>query len=128
MKNSSNSFFSCLRSWFQRQQTCPTCRTPILRLTTPVAPPAAAQPANNQAGGQAPAPQPAGLSHANQAQRSQNGPAQNPVNNQPQQSNFNPTSPHLPSFNLFTQPQFGSQNMPLPPLGRNYNNKVLNKY
>ena len=23
---------SCLRSWFQRQQTCPTCRTSILRL------------------------------------------------------------------------------------------------
>lgn len=23
---------NCLRSWFQRQQTCPTCRTPILRL------------------------------------------------------------------------------------------------
>lgn len=22
---------SCLRSWFQRQQTCPTCRTSILR-------------------------------------------------------------------------------------------------
>jgi E3 ubiquitin-protein ligase synoviolin len=24
---------SCLRSWFQRQQTCPTCRTSILRIT-----------------------------------------------------------------------------------------------
>lgn len=23
---------NCLRSWFQRQQTCPTCRTPILRI------------------------------------------------------------------------------------------------
>lgn len=35
---------NCLRSWFQRQQTCPTCRTPILRLlqtTTPNAAPAA---------------------------------------------------------------------------------------
>uniref|UniRef100_A0AAV2MGY4 RING-type E3 ubiquitin transferase n=1 Tax=Knipowitschia caucasica TaxID=637954 RepID=A0AAV2MGY4_KNICA len=26
---------SCLRSWFQRQQTCPTCRMDILRATTP---------------------------------------------------------------------------------------------
>jgi E3 ubiquitin-protein ligase synoviolin len=39
---------SCLRSWFQRQQTCPTCRTPILRLATPAAaaPPPAAQAPN----------------------------------------------------------------------------------
>lgn len=26
---------SCLRSWFQRQQTCPTCRLDILRMTHP---------------------------------------------------------------------------------------------
>ena len=26
---------SCLRSWFQRQQTCPTCRMDILRQPTP---------------------------------------------------------------------------------------------
>lgn len=26
---------SCLRSWFQRQQTCPTCRMDILRIPTP---------------------------------------------------------------------------------------------
>ena len=26
---------SCLRSWFQRQQTCPTCRMDVLRVTTP---------------------------------------------------------------------------------------------
>lgn len=25
---------ACLRSWFQRQQTCPTCRLNILRTTT----------------------------------------------------------------------------------------------
>ena len=31
---------SCLRSWFQRQQTCPTCRTSILRFP--------AQPVANQ--------------------------------------------------------------------------------
>lgn len=39
---------SCLRSWFQRQQTCPTCRLNILRTTT------ATQPARDpQAGPQA---------------------------------------------------------------------------
>lgn len=40
---------SCLRSWFQRQQTCPTCRTSILRYNNPGAgpqqPAAGAQPA-----------------------------------------------------------------------------------
>lgn len=37
---------SCLRSWFQRQQTCPTCRLNILRphsTPTPAAAPAAPQ-------------------------------------------------------------------------------------
>ena len=29
---------SCLRSWFQRQQTCPTCRLNILRTTPPTQP------------------------------------------------------------------------------------------
>lgn len=37
---------SCLRSWFQRQQTCPTCRLNILR--TPTAQTATPQPANPQ--------------------------------------------------------------------------------
>lgn len=26
---------SCLRSWFQRQQTCPTCRMDVLRVNIP---------------------------------------------------------------------------------------------
>jgi len=30
---------ACLRSWFQRQQTCPTCRLNILRPTPNNAPP-----------------------------------------------------------------------------------------
>lgn len=29
---------SCLRSWFQRQQTCPTCRLNVLRAPVPGAP------------------------------------------------------------------------------------------
>ncbi|XP_077300629.1 septin interacting protein 3 isoform X2 [Arctopsyche grandis] len=33
---------SCLRSWFQRQQTCPTCRLNILRSSAPVQTPAPA--------------------------------------------------------------------------------------
>lgn len=35
---------SCLRSWFQRQQTCPTCRLNILRSTSTPPPAAAAAP------------------------------------------------------------------------------------
>lgn len=35
---------SCLRSWFQRQQTCPTCRLNILRNTSTPPPAAAAAP------------------------------------------------------------------------------------
>uniref|UniRef100_A0A8C7JYP0 RING-type E3 ubiquitin transferase n=1 Tax=Oncorhynchus kisutch TaxID=8019 RepID=A0A8C7JYP0_ONCKI len=30
---------SCLRSWFQRQQTCPTCRMDVLRASNPNQPP-----------------------------------------------------------------------------------------
>nr|XP_023653375.1 E3 ubiquitin-protein ligase synoviolin [Paramormyrops kingsleyae]XP_023653376.1 E3 ubiquitin-protein ligase synoviolin [Paramormyrops kingsleyae] len=46
---------SCLRSWFQRQQTCPTCRMDVLRAslpnqapTQPPAPPAAPPPPADQ--------------------------------------------------------------------------------
>ncbi|XP_048475720.1 E3 ubiquitin-protein ligase synoviolin [Rhincodon typus] len=36
---------SCLRSWFQRQQTCPTCRMDVLRVTPPMqTPPQQPQP------------------------------------------------------------------------------------
>lgn len=45
---------SCLRSWFQRQQTCPTCRMDILRQPTP----ATRQPAGAP---QANVPPPAGV-------------------------------------------------------------------
>ena len=39
-----------IRSWFQRQQTCPTCRESVLRRTAPTSAAAARQPraANNQ--------------------------------------------------------------------------------
>ncbi|KAF8766747.1 E3 ubiquitin-protein ligase synoviolin-like [Argiope bruennichi] len=44
---------SCLRSWFQRQQTCPTCRMDVLRVPPPAPaqtapPPAPAQPQQPQ--------------------------------------------------------------------------------
>ncbi|XP_022330596.2 E3 ubiquitin-protein ligase synoviolin-like [Crassostrea virginica] len=50
---------SCLRSWFQRQQTCPTCRRDVLRTvpiptqTTPPPQPAQPQPPQNMFGGMA---------------------------------------------------------------------------
>uniref|UniRef100_A0A8C7YLM9 RING-type E3 ubiquitin transferase n=1 Tax=Oryzias sinensis TaxID=183150 RepID=A0A8C7YLM9_9TELE len=45
---------SCLRSWFQRQQTCPTCRMDVLRATN-----------NNQTQAPAQAPPPAPAAPAN---------------------------------------------------------------
>ncbi|XP_027864845.1 E3 ubiquitin-protein ligase synoviolin isoform X2 [Xiphophorus couchianus] len=45
---------SCLRSWFQRQQTCPTCRMDVLRASN-----------NNQAQAPAPPPAPAPAAPAN---------------------------------------------------------------
>ncbi|XP_060032075.1 E3 ubiquitin-protein ligase synoviolin isoform X1 [Erinaceus europaeus] len=37
---------SCLRSWFQRQQTCPTCRMDVLRASLPPQSPPPAEPAD----------------------------------------------------------------------------------
>ncbi|XP_007437813.1 E3 ubiquitin-protein ligase synoviolin [Python bivittatus] len=45
---------SCLRSWFQRQQTCPTCRMDVLRASLPTQ---SQPPPEQQEGGQHP-PQP----------------------------------------------------------------------
>ncbi|MBN3290431.1 SYVN1 ligase, partial [Polypterus senegalus] len=47
---------SCLRSWFQRQQTCPTCRMDVLRASLPNQTPAPA-PAQQPAPPAAPNPQ-----------------------------------------------------------------------
>lgn len=54
---------SCLRSWFQRQQTCPTCRMDVLRASNN----------NNQTPTPAQAPPPAPAAQAN-------GPAVPPAN------------------------------------------------
>uniref|UniRef100_A0A8C8YF67 E3 ubiquitin-protein ligase synoviolin n=1 Tax=Prolemur simus TaxID=1328070 RepID=A0A8C8YF67_PROSS len=44
---------SCLRSWFQRQQTCPTCRMDVLRASLPAQSPPPPEPADQ---GPPPAP------------------------------------------------------------------------
>ncbi|XP_059566128.1 E3 ubiquitin-protein ligase synoviolin isoform X5 [Myotis daubentonii] len=46
---------SCLRSWFQRQQTCPTCRMDVLRASLPTQSPPPPEPADQ---GPPPAPHP----------------------------------------------------------------------
>lgn len=46
---------SCLRSWFQRQQTCPTCRMDVLRASLPNQSPPPPEPADQ---GPPPAPHP----------------------------------------------------------------------
>lgn len=43
---------ACLRSWFQRQQTCPTCRLNILRTPITTTAPNPIQPAGNEANNQ----------------------------------------------------------------------------
>ncbi|XP_062367972.1 E3 ubiquitin-protein ligase synoviolin [Cinclus cinclus] len=53
---------SCLRSWFQRQQTCPTCRMDVLRATLPApAPPEPPAPAPAPPAGPQPPQFPQGL-------------------------------------------------------------------
>lgn len=112
---------SCLRSWFQRQQTCPTCRTSILRFTPPNHhnhQQAAQQPLN-----QAQAPQPAA------AQQTQPIPQSIPVPPQIPQTVFNqfssginrpsqqPAPEVMNPFGLnFPLPPFAFMPPPLPPL------------
>lgn len=54
---------SCLRSWFQRQQTCPTCRMDVLRASQPNPTPAPAAQAPPAAPANAPAPPAANGKH-----------------------------------------------------------------
>jgi len=103
---------TCLRSWFQRQQTCPTCRLDVLRAaptTTSTNGGGAAagqpQPAANQAAAQQFQAQMAALRNqleAMQAQRQQPAPAAQPQ--QPAQA-----APQPPNFlNLLAGGQFGA--------------------
>lgn len=93
---------SCLRSWFQRHQTCPTCRldilrpTPVIQPSTPVpGPPASSTPVPSTA--EAPAPTTASSSNNTDANnqgpsvQSQAGNINNPFYNQAQmQYQFRP--------------------------------------
>ncbi|KAM8939229.1 E3 ubiquitin-protein ligase synoviolin [Pelodytes ibericus] len=79
---------SCLRSWFQRQQTCPTCRMDVLRASLPTQP-------------QTPADQP------DPAQQQHQAPPQN-----------TPIIPPQPNFPPGMLPPFPPGMFPLwPPLG-----------
>ena len=81
---------TCLRSWFQRQQTCPTCRLDVLRAPLPnqvnqrVAGLAAAVAAAAQR-----APQPGGREQGQVGQAAQ-APAVAPGQNQPPFPPFDP--------------------------------------
>ncbi|XP_035825186.1 E3 ubiquitin-protein ligase synoviolin B isoform X2 [Aplysia californica] len=82
---------SCLRSWFQRQQTCPTCRLEVLRMPRP----AAAQQAQQQ------------------QQQQQAQPAQPPADNQ---NPFNNMPGMFGGFPFQWPPNAGGQAVP-PPFG-----------
>jgi E3 ubiquitin-protein ligase synoviolin len=65
---------TCLRSWFQRQQTCPTCRLEVLRAPgNPVGNPAAAaanmRPPQPQAAPPPPPPQVSTFNTLNKARK-----------------------------------------------------------
>ena len=102
----------CLRSWFQRQQTCPTCRLNILR--TPITSTQPVQAVNNANNNARPEQQ------QNQAQQPQQPIiAPNPFlnfmnqaamnnNNQPQSASGIPNSPFIPSTSA-------GPNIPMPP-------------
>ena len=92
---------NCLRSWFQRQQTCPTCRTPILRYNAPPQAPQQPQQAPQQQ-------QQAQARPQQQAAPASPSPSQSAANSQQQIPNpfaanfdFNPSaSPLISPFNV----------------------------
>ncbi|GAA5918884.1 hypothetical protein JCM1841_006658 [Sporobolomyces salmonicolor] len=57
--------FHCLRSWLERQQSCPTCRRPVLPQEQQAPPPAAAAAAQAGAAGARAAAQPGAVAAAN---------------------------------------------------------------
>lgn len=104
----------CLRSWFQRQQTCPTCRLNILR--TPITSTQPVQAANNANNNIRPEQQ------QNQPQQPQQpNIAPNPFlnfmnqatmnNNNQQQQSTSPGIPHPP----FIPSTLAGSNIPMPP-------------
>jgi len=82
---------ACLRSWFQRQQTCPTCRMDILR--QPATPAATADAAQQQQPQQQPA--------AQQQQQQQPGPLPQPHQTPPPPQQQQPPQMPNPFAGLF---------------------------
>ncbi|XP_055532925.1 E3 ubiquitin-protein ligase HRD1 [Wyeomyia smithii] len=98
---------ACLRSWFQRQQTCPTCRLNILRTPLTTINPDPVQSAGNEAGNS--------VNH--EANRSGSaGTTQNVLNNNAPSTIEVPLamgSTFIPQFPLVGFPSYG---IPLPPV------------
>lgn len=106
----------CLRSWFQRQQTCPTCRLNILR--TPVA--AQSQPVNAAGGGNNAAAVPAAAAAAPAPAGQNNQPAGIRITfntaagvAQPAQAQLNGGHPQM----MIPPPMFNFPGMMMPPPG-----------
>ncbi|XP_070578843.1 E3 ubiquitin-protein ligase synoviolin B-like [Ptychodera flava] len=78
---------NCLRSWFQRQQTCPTCRMDILRTPVPTA----------------------------QRQQQQTTPQQQQQQQQQQQPNMLPGMPQFPAGFPMWMPPMGPGQFPMQP-------------
>lgn len=122
---------SCLRSWFQRQQTCPTCRTSILRFNNQPQHQHQQQPAANQQAQPQPAPQQQPAANqaptANPSSRSngQAHPITNPFMannifaNQQQQNSGDFMQSNLLLQTPFALPPFAFMPPPLPPLNLN---------
>lgn len=101
---------NCLRSWFQRQQTCPTCRTSILRLNNQPA-----QPVNNAQAQQAPVQQPHHQQNQpqHQAEHQPNANINAQSSSNPNQLFLNANRSHVPFMADFANPI--GLNAPLPP-------------
>ncbi len=92
---------ACLRSWFQRQQTCPTCRSDILNMVPPRA-----------------APPPAQQTPAAARQQPPPAPAQVPNGVPPAAAPQNFNFPIPPQFSMPTSPQGSAAAAPpgMPPM------------
>ncbi|CAF0855184.1 unnamed protein product [Adineta ricciae] len=110
---------NCLRSWFQRQQTCPICRTTVLRAPNP--PRAAANNAQPAAAAAAAAPPPAANTPPSPPPSSSSSAtsASPPRNATTAQTTFS-TATATGGTGVFSQMPIGSFPMVLPPFGITY--------
>ncbi|KXN74868.1 hypothetical protein CONCODRAFT_1935 [Conidiobolus coronatus NRRL 28638] len=126
--------FNCLRSWLERQQSCPTCRTPVFNQPEPTPQPAPApavpapQPANEPQPQpqhqQQPEPQPSQTVDNNVAGSSNNvgesSDTNNQVNNQPSTSDSTATA----TTTINPPPYSNSDSTNSVPLNSNINNLI----